>query len=265
MKVFGSQKWKLDTHIGANKETHRSDTINFSRPHPAKKVTKAYAAILPTIVEELVTYAKQVQPLPLAGTNVHCVTAVQESKINERTWHIARVPKTSIKAHMAVTKKKCIACIVMYGKSTLAPTYSELWHNMRLNHEEHIQFFFCSNDIERYVKGSHCKQVIPYSNTLERPSIPITWLVEIGTNFTNSKMEALENVGFQLLQRKPIIPNQLFRNSTYLSISRVFNYQRIQSNTMGLGSLNWYNGLIVALLQNNFSTSIQRRLCRHPF
>ena len=99
---------------------------------------------------------------------------------------------------MAVTKKKCTARIVLYGKSTPAFTYSGLWHNMRLNREEDMQFFFCVDDIERSVKGSHCKWIIPYSNTLERPPIPTIWPIKVGTNLTRSQSEALENASFQL-------------------------------------------------------------------
>ena len=52
VEVFGSQKQKPDTPIGADDETHKPDTIIFSRPHPLKRVTRARAATLPTIPEE---------------------------------------------------------------------------------------------------------------------------------------------------------------------------------------------------------------------
>ena len=51
MEVFGSLKRKPDIPIKADDETHRPDIINFSRPHPLKRVTRARAATLPTIVE----------------------------------------------------------------------------------------------------------------------------------------------------------------------------------------------------------------------
>ena len=155
-EVFGSQKRKLDIPIGANDESHRPDTINFSWPHPLKKVTRARVATLPTIVEEVESCIEQIQPLPPVGTNIRRITTVQESTVNEKTWLIAHVPKTSAKAYwaqMAVTKKKCTTHIVLYGKSTPAPTYSRTWRKVRLNREEQMQFFFCSDDIERCVKG----------------------------------------------------------------------------------------------------------------
>ena len=52
-EVFGSQKQKPDTPIKADDETHRPDTISFSRPHPLKRITRARVATLPTIAEEV--------------------------------------------------------------------------------------------------------------------------------------------------------------------------------------------------------------------
>ena len=132
VEVFGSQKQKLDTPIGVDEETHRLNTIHFSWPRLAKMVTRARATTLPTIVEELKTSAKQVQPLPPVGTNICCITTVQESTVNEKTWHIARIPKTSAKvcwAQVAVTKEKYTTWIVLNIKSSHVPTYSGLWRN----------------------------------------------------------------------------------------------------------------------------------------
>ena len=214
-EVFGSQKRKPDTPFGADDETHRPDTISFSRPPPLKRVTRARAATLPTIPEEVEPCMERIQPLPPVGTDIRRITAVLESTVNKKTWHIARVPKTSAKAcwaQMAVTKKKCTARIVLHGKSTPAPTYSGAWRNVRLNREDQMQFFFCSDDIERCVKGSHRKWIIPYSDTQERPPVPTVWLVKIGTNLTRSEIVALENAGFQLPQRERVPLNRSFNN-----------------------------------------------------
>ena len=206
-EVFGSQKRNPDTSIGANEDSHRPNTINFFRPHPPKRVTRSHATTLPTIVEEMEIFAEQVHALPPSTIDICHVTAVQESNVNERTWYIARISKTSAKAcwaQMAITKKKCTAQIVLHGKSTPALSYSNLWQNVRFNCEEHVQFFFCTDDIEKCVKGSRHKWVIPYSNTLQRPPIPTIWLVKIGTNLIRSKIVAVENAGFQLLQKERI-------------------------------------------------------------
>ena len=167
-EVFGSQKRKPDISIGVDDETHRPNTISFSRSHPLKRVTRARAATLSTIAEEVEPCTEQIQALPPIGTDIRRITAVQESTGNEKTWHIARVLKTSAKAcwaQMEVTKKKCTAHIVLHGKNTMAPTYSGAWRNMRLNREEQMQFFFCFDDIERCVKGSCRKWIIPYFDT----------------------------------------------------------------------------------------------------
>ena len=135
--------------------------------------------------------------------------------MNEKTWHIARIPKTSAKAcwaQMAITKKKCTARIVLNGKSTPAPTYSRLWRNVRLNREEQMQFFFYAYDIERCVKDSRHKWVIPYSTSLERPPIPTIWPIKIGTNLNRSEIITLENAGFLLPQRERVPLNQSFNN-----------------------------------------------------
>ena len=83
-EVFGSQKRKHDTPIGANEETHRPDTIHFSRPMLPKRVIRARAATLPTIVEEFETSVEPNQPLPPVGSDICRVTAVQESIVNEK-------------------------------------------------------------------------------------------------------------------------------------------------------------------------------------
>ena len=215
-EVFGSQKRKPDTPIGADKDSHRPDTVNFLQPRPPKWVTRSHATTLPTIVEEVDGSAEQLHALPPFRIDIRHVTAVQELNVNERTWYIAHIPKTSAKAcwaQMAVTKKKCTSRIVLHGKSTPAPTYSGLWRNVKFNREEHMQFIFCSDDIERCVKGSRHKWVIPYSDTLEKPPIPTIWSVKIGTNLTHTEIVALENAGFQLPQRERITPNRLFTNS----------------------------------------------------
>ena len=108
-EIFGSQNLKPNTSIGADEDSHRLDTVNFSWPHPPKWVIRSHASSLPTIVEGVEGFAEQVHALLPSGTNICHVTAVEESNVNERTWHIARIPKTSAKAcwaQMAVTKKK---------------------------------------------------------------------------------------------------------------------------------------------------------------
>ena len=114
-EVFGSQKQKPDTPIKADDETHRPDTISFSWPHPLKRVTRARALTLPTILEEVEPCMERIQSLPPVGTDIRRITAVLESTVNEKTWHIARVPKTSAKTCWANGSNKeevyCTHCL----------------------------------------------------------------------------------------------------------------------------------------------------------
>ena len=64
-EVFGSQKQKPNITIGADDETHRLDTINFSRPHPLKRITGAHTATLPIIAEKVEPYTEQYNPCNL--------------------------------------------------------------------------------------------------------------------------------------------------------------------------------------------------------
>ena len=80
-EVFGSQKRKLDTTIGADDETHRPDTINFSRPRAAKRITRARVSPLPTIVEERDPDEIEVVPSPPSATGVRHVTVVEETRL----------------------------------------------------------------------------------------------------------------------------------------------------------------------------------------
>ena len=47
-EVFGSQKRRPDTPIDDDSETHHPDTVNFSRPPPAKRVTQSQPVPLPS-------------------------------------------------------------------------------------------------------------------------------------------------------------------------------------------------------------------------
>ena len=63
-EVFGSQKRKPDIPIGADNETHRPDTLNFSRPRAAQRTTRSQASPLPTIIEESSPTVLEVPPPP---------------------------------------------------------------------------------------------------------------------------------------------------------------------------------------------------------
>ena len=76
-----------------------------------------------------------------------------------------------------------------------------------------MQFYFCTDDIEGCVKGSRRKWVVPFSNNEDRPPIPLTWPVKVGTKLTRQEIDMLENAGFQLPQKERITPTRLFNTS----------------------------------------------------
>lgn len=223
-EVFGSLKRKPDVPLGADGESHRPDTVNYSHPRGSKRAALARVVSLPVITEdeedevEEDAATTEVAPVsPALEGGIRRVTSVQETKVDERTWHIARLPKESSKAcwaQRAVTKKKCSAKIVRNAMSTPAPTYTGEWLNLRLGKEVTIPFFFCCDDIERCVKGTRRKWVTHYSPTEPRPPVPDVWPVKLGTNLKRNEIRALEAAGFQLPQKEQVSPRRLFSNAT---------------------------------------------------
>ena len=76
--------------------------------------------------------------------------------------------------------------------------------NYKKNRHDVMQFFFCNDDIKRYVKGTKRKWVISV------PEIPATWPVKRGTNLSKQEILALEAARFQLPQRQAILLQRLF-------------------------------------------------------
>ena len=75
-EAFGSQKQRPDTPIGDDCETHRPDTVNFSRPRPGKRITRSQSTPLPTIIEESPSFVQEVQPPSPVGLGLRRVTAI---------------------------------------------------------------------------------------------------------------------------------------------------------------------------------------------
>ena len=220
---LGSINCKVDLPLGADDESHRPDKVNFSHLRGYGRKTKVRTAHMSLISEEdesnvlevapSSSQADDAVPSPRSQGRIRHVSSVEETRVNVKEWHIAWLPKTSGKccwAQRAVTKKKCLERIVRGAKPTPAPTYTGLWHNTRKNVQESSKFFFCSDDIERCVKGTRRKWVVPYSKEQERPSIPDVWPVKLGTNLKQSEILALEAAGFQLPQKVPVSPRRLF-------------------------------------------------------
>jgi hypothetical protein len=87
-------------------------------------------------------------------------------------------------------KKKCTTKIVQGNRSTAAPTYTGMMVHYKKDKEDHMQFYFCNNDIKRCVKDTRWRWV---KSILDVPNI---WLAKIGTNLTRIEILALENTSF---------------------------------------------------------------------
>jgi hypothetical protein len=86
----------------------------------------------------------EVPPPPPTNMDFRRVTTIQESKVDEKLWHIARVPYKSSNACStmhAITKKKCTAKIVSNSKSTHAPTYFGVWNYYKFTTPKVEKFF----------------------------------------------------------------------------------------------------------------------------
>ena len=143
----------------------------------------------------------KVPPPPPTGLDFSHVTAIQESKMDEKCWHAARVPYKSSKACwsiQSVTNKKCATKIVTNGKSIPALAYLGVWNYYKFTTPKVEKFFFCRDDIERCVKCSRHKWVDKFSLDQERPPISPMWPVKLGTNLTCLEILKFENVGFRL-------------------------------------------------------------------
>jgi hypothetical protein len=164
------------------------------------------------MVEELSLNLREDKAPNNLGTTVNVgrlphVTAIQETACKETEWHIVRLLKTSLKAcftQQAITKKKCTTKIVQDNRIMAAPTYTSVMVNWKKNKGECMRFFFCNDDIEKYVKGTRQRWVESKSD------VPSIWPVKIGTNLSKKEILTLENVGFYLPQRAVISPRRLF-------------------------------------------------------
>ena len=107
-EVFGSQKRKANIPLGFEGKSYRPDKVNFSRPQIAIRSSRANHpnCSLPDVVEELSPKLQEDQAPNNLGTvgdirRPSHVTAIRETACSETEWHIARLPKTSVKACFA--------------------------------------------------------------------------------------------------------------------------------------------------------------------
>jgi hypothetical protein len=159
-EVFVFLKRKPNTALNDERKSHRPNKISISRPRVQTRFARLDVSPPPVTIPDSPTTTDEEQlqlPTHDAPQQVdrHHVTAIEETLCNPAQWHIARLPRTSAKACFAlqaITNKKCVARIVQYGKSTAAPTYSGFMDNFRKKRLDPQDFFFCNDDIERWVQ-----------------------------------------------------------------------------------------------------------------
>ena len=105
-EVFGSQKQKANVPLSFEGESQQSNKINFSYSQIATRFSQANHAncSLSDVVEELSLKLQEDQApnnLGIVGSvgRPSHVIAIHETACKETGWHIARLPKTSVKAY----------------------------------------------------------------------------------------------------------------------------------------------------------------------
>ena len=105
---------------------------------------------------------------------------------------------------MVATKVKCTTRIAKGSKGILTPTYQDRKTQYGSNKESVTNFWFCSNDIERYVKGTK------HSWVLDWPQVLDVWLVLSGTNLTRHETLLLQDARFKLQKHLSMSPRHVF-------------------------------------------------------
>ena len=171
-EIFGSTKRRLDVPIGDAGDSHRPDKVNFSQPRVRTRSTKG--------VEESVEGTGQ----RTQGDIPHHVTRAFESDCDTSKWHIARISHKSnakCSAQQLTSNMKCMSKIAKGKKGTAAPTYRGRKQEYGTKRKVIVDFWFCSDDIHRCVKGSKRKWVIDW------PPVPDVWPVLSGTNLSREE------------------------------------------------------------------------------
>ena len=201
-ETFGSTKRKLDVPIGDAGDSHRPDKVNFSQPHVRTRST-------PTVSQSSREKGKQAQP-----NHSRHVTVAFESDCDTSKWHIARIGHKSnarCQAQQHRSNIKCTSKIAKGKKGTPAPTYRGRKEEYGSKREVVADFWFCSDDIHRCVKGTKRRWVLDW------PEVPQVWPVLSGTNLNQEEMLLLQHAGFRLQKRPLLSPRRLFNMSGIFS------------------------------------------------
>jgi hypothetical protein len=168
-EIFGSTKQKLDLPLGDDGNSHRPDKVNFSQPRVQTRSRIAHIEFAGASVAGV-----DKDELP------HVTTAL-ESNCDMSQSHIARISHRSCckcHAQQRATDVKCTTRIAKGSKGTPTPTYQGRKTQYGGSKVIVTDFWFCSDDIERCVKGTK------HSWVLDWPQVPDVWPVLSGTNLT---------------------------------------------------------------------------------
>ena len=201
-ETFGSTKRKLDVPIGDARDSHRPDKINFSQPRVRTRST-------PSISQSPGDKGEQEQPNPSRH-----VPVAFESDCDTSEWHIARISQKSnarCQAQQHRSNIKCTSKIAKGKKGTPAPTYHGRKEEYGSKRQVLADFWFCSDDIDRCVKGTKRRWILDW------PEVPEVWPVLSGTNLNREETLLLQHAGFRLQEQPILSPPRLFSMSTVFS------------------------------------------------
>ena len=163
----------------------------------------------PTISQSFGEKGEQAQP-----NHSRHVTVAFESDYDTSKWHIARISHKSnarCQAQQHRSNIKCTSKIAKGKKGTLAPTYRSRKEEYGSKLEVVADFWFCSDDIHRCVKGTKQRWVLDW------PEVPKVWPVLSGTNLNREETLLLQHARFRLQERPLLSPRRLFNMSGIFS------------------------------------------------
>ena len=144
--------------IGDAGDSHQPDKINFSQPRVRTRST-------PTVSHPSGDEGEEAW----ANPSRH-VTVAFESDCDASKWHIARISHKSnarCQAQQQRSNIKCTSKIAKGKKGTPAPTYCGRKEEYGSKREVLADFWFCPNDIARYVKGTKRRWVLDWPEVSE--------------------------------------------------------------------------------------------------
>ena len=119
----------------------------------------------------------------------------------------------------------CYAKVGIGKHGTPALTFEGLRKEFCFSNNMEYEFWFCPNDVKRYVSSSKKKYVLDW------PITPNTWQVKIGTNLSREEVLALEDA--RLHQREALsLCHRLSTIATLLFLACIFVCHQTRTPTL---------------------------------